>query len=131
MGVEAVHHAEILGQGGGQLGQVGGTASAEDEHVDLLPIVQNIGGGVHGDPRAGFDGGGIAAGKHPHQLAVGVLHHGGLNALSQVSVSINGDFHRITFLENEGLCPCPPLKTLFKKGFKNSQKLSKSIGRME
>ena len=80
VGVEAVHHAKILGQGGGQLGQVGGASAAEDEDVDLVLVVEDIRGGVHRGTRAGLDGGGITAGEDSHEIHVGVLPHGGFHA---------------------------------------------------
>ena len=92
MRVERVHHVvqrRVLRR---LLGQVGGAAAAQDEHVDVLVAGLKIGHGTNGHALGGdAHACGVATRVHRRQLHVVVLANSQLNATSQVSVSQNAD----------------------------------------
>ena len=93
VGVEAVENVEILRERGGHAGQIGGAAAADDENVDAVLIVQNVGGGI--DRNAGFcrDGSRSAAGEDADKLRVRRGFYGEFHAFSEIAVAVNCDFH--------------------------------------
>ena len=92
MRVERVHHVvqrRVLRR---LLGQVGGAAAAQDEHVDVLVAGLKVGHGTNGHALGGdAHACGVAARVHRCELHVVVLANGQLNATSKVSVSQNAD----------------------------------------
>ena len=90
--VKRVHHVVQRGVLRRLLGQVGGAAAAQDEHVDVLVAGLKVGHGTDGHALGGdAHACGVAARVHRRKLHVIVLANGQLNATSQVSVSQNAD----------------------------------------
>ena len=92
MGVEGVDHVVERSGCRGLLGQVGGGAAGEHEHVDVVGMGGQLRGGPDGDVLAErMHGGRVAAGEHAHQFHIVVGGDGQFNAVAEIAIAENAD----------------------------------------
>ena len=100
VGVKTVHHVEIRRQSRSHLRQVGGTATADDQHVDVVFEVLDVGGGIH--RRLRLDGCRIPTGEDPNQFHIVVLVDSGLHPSAEVAVAVDSNFQVDQILSEKG-----------------------------
>ena len=67
--VKAVDHVEVRRKGGSHFRQVGGAASADNQHVDVVFVACDLRGGKNlCFGKGGFDRFGRSAGKYPEKI---------------------------------------------------------------
>ena len=92
VGVEGVDHVVERSGCRGLLGQVGGRAAGEHEHVDVVGVGGQLRGGPDGDVLAErVHAGRVAASEHAHQFHVVVGGDGQFNAAAEVAIAENAD----------------------------------------
>jgi len=90
--IKAIYDGKVLGEGRTLDGKIGGTAAAEDQHVDVVAVGQQVVDVI--DRNGGterFQRGRIAAGEKGDLLHVGILAERQLNAAAKIAVADDGD----------------------------------------
>ena len=93
VGVKRVDDVEITRKHRRHLRQVSGAAAADDDQVDLVFVLQQVGRRKDRGAGQGFDAFGRAPRKDADQLCVPGLADGALHAAPKVAVAVNCKFH--------------------------------------
>ena len=88
--IKAINNREVLGNHGGLIGKIGGTAATEDHHINFANHILNIINMINSSClRKNFDGFGRAARKDGNQIHIRVLCDGTFHTATEISVTNN------------------------------------------
>ena len=94
MCVKAVDDVEVRSKRGSHFGQVGGAASADDKHINLILVTGDVGSAEYlGAFQRGLDRFRRSAGEYSEKLGVGILSDGVFHTSAEVAVAVNRNFH--------------------------------------